>query len=149
MNQEKKKIHEILWKSRVRVETITFLRFFRAAYLKRGPRTIETVAFFRIPTKISMSGTWNFSIIERNIKAIFREYFSSWRDDSGKIFKLMTFRRRPRKDHILYWSKSAHYSQWPSVPEKRREEEFSENPRIMGILLPRENEHYLWKISLQ
>ena len=95
------KIHEILWKSRVRVETITFLRFFRVAYLKRGPRTIETVAFFRIPSKIFMSGTWNFSIIERNIKAIFREYLSSLREDSGKIFKLITFRRRPRTTYCI------------------------------------------------
>ena len=39
MHEEKKKIHEILRKSRFRVETITFIRFFRAAYLRRGPRT--------------------------------------------------------------------------------------------------------------
>ena len=91
------------WKSRFRVETITFLRFYRAAYLRRGPRTrfadqgpSKTVAFLRIPSKIFMSGTWNFRIIDRNIKAIFREYFSSLREDSGKIFKLMTFRRGPR-----------------------------------------------------
>ena len=103
MHQEKKKIHEILWKSRFRVETITFLRFFRAAYLRRGPRTTfadqgpsKTVAFFRIPSKIFMSGTLNFRIIDRNIKAIFREYFSSFPFDSGKIFKIMTFCRGPR-----------------------------------------------------
>ena len=46
MHQEKKKIHEILRKSRARVETITFLRFFRAAYLKRGPRAIENGRLF-------------------------------------------------------------------------------------------------------
>ena len=91
------------WKSRFRVETITFLRFYRAAYLRRGPRTrfadqgpSKTVAFLRIPSKIFMSGTWNFRIIDRNIKAIFREYFSSLHEDSGKIFKIMTFTRGPR-----------------------------------------------------
>ena len=109
MHQDKKKIHEKLWKSRFRVETITVLRFFRAAYLRQGPRTTfadqgpwKTVAFFWIPSKIIMSGTWNFRIIERNIKAIFRVYFSSLREDSGKIFKLMTSRRGPRTMHILY-----------------------------------------------
>ena len=66
----------------------------RAAYLRRGRS--KTVAFFRTPSKIFMSGTWNFRIIERNIKAIFREYFSSLREDLDKIFKLMTFRRGPR-----------------------------------------------------
>ena len=93
----------MLWKSRFRVETITFLRFYRAAYLRRGPRTrfadqgpSKTVAFLRIPSKIFMSGTWNFRIIDWNIKAIFREYFSSLHEDSGEIFKLMTFTRGPR-----------------------------------------------------
>ena len=43
-----------------------------------------------------MSGTLNFRIIDRNIKAIFREYFSSFPFDSGKIFKIMTFCRGPR-----------------------------------------------------
>ena len=43
-----------------------------------------------------LSGTWNFRIIDRNIKAIFREYFSSLHEDSGKIFKIMTFTRGPR-----------------------------------------------------
>ena len=96
----KEKIHEILWKSRFRVETIRFLLFFRAAYLRRGPS--KTVAFFRTPSKIFMSGTWNFRIIEKNVKAIFREYFSSLREDSGKIFKLMTFRRRPRTTYCIW-----------------------------------------------
>ena len=88
--RKEKNIYEILWKSRFSVETITFLRFFRAAYLRRWPRTTfadqgpsKTVAFFRIPSKIFISGTWNFRIIERSIKAIFREYFSSLREDSG------------------------------------------------------------------
>ena len=102
-SRKEKKIQEILWKSRFRVETVTFLRFYRAAYLRRGPRTrfadqgpSKTVVFFRTPSKIFMSGTWNFRISEKNIKAIFREYFSSLREDSGKIFKLMTFTRGPR-----------------------------------------------------
>ena len=30
----------------------------------------------------------------------------------------------------MHWSKSAHYSQWPSVPERRREEEFSGKTNI-------------------
>ena len=67
----------------------------------QGPS--KTVAFFRTPSKIFMSGTWNFRIIERNIKAIFREYFSSLREDSGKIFKLMTFRRGPRTTYCILW----------------------------------------------
>ena len=57
--RKEKSINEILWKSRFSVETITFLRFFRAAYLRRWPRTTfadqgpsKTVAFFRIPSKI-------------------------------------------------------------------------------------------------
>ena len=85
------------------METITFLRFYRAAYLRRGPRTrfadqgpTKMVAFLRIPSKIFTSGTSNFRIIDRNIKAIFREYFSSLHEDLGKIFKLMTFARGPR-----------------------------------------------------
>ena len=95
-------------KSRFRVETITFLSFYRAAYLRRGPRArfaeqgpSKTVAFLRIPSKIFMSGTWNFRIIDRNIKAIFREYFSSLHEDSGKIFKLMTFTRGPRTTYCI------------------------------------------------
>ena len=108
--RKEKNIYEILWKSRFSVETITCLRFFRAAYLRRWPRTTfadqgpsKTVAFFRIPSKIFMFGTWNFRIIERYIKAIFREYFSSLREDSGKIFKLMTFRRGPRTTYCILW----------------------------------------------
>ena len=76
--------------------------------MKRGPRTrfadqgpSKTVAFLRIPNKIFTSGTWNFRIIDRNIKAIFREYFSSLREDSGKIFKLMTFTRGPRTTYCI------------------------------------------------
>ena len=52
--------------------------------------------FFPTPNKVFMPGTWNFRIIEKKIRAIFREYLSSLHFDSGKIFKLMTFRRGPR-----------------------------------------------------
>ena len=119
---------------RFRVECITFLRFFHAASLSRGPRTTfagqgpsKAVAFFRIPNKISMSGTWNFRIIERNIKAIFREYFSSLREDSGKIFKLITFRRGPRTTYCISLTMHDRYTSnvrsrevktnlpWPSI----------------------------------
>ena len=51
---------------------------------------------FRIPSEIFMCETWNFRIIERNIKAIFNEYFSSLCLDLGKIFKIMTFSHGPR-----------------------------------------------------
>ena len=54
-------------------------------FADQGPS--KTVAFFRIPNKLFMSGTWNFRIIERNIKSIFREYFSSLPFDSGEICK--------------------------------------------------------------
>ena len=112
LHLEKRKNTWNLWKSRFPVETITFLRFFRPAwaYRRRGPRTTfadqgpsKTVAFFRTPSKIFMSGTWNFRIIEKNIKAIFREYFSSLREDSGKTFKLTTFRRGPRTTYCIYF----------------------------------------------
>ena len=43
--------------------------------------------FFGITRKISLLGTCHFKIIARNIKAIFRENFSSLRVDAGKIFK--------------------------------------------------------------
>ena len=68
----------------------------------QGPS--KTVAFFRIPSKIFMSGTWNFRIIERNIKAIFREYFSSLCFDSGKIFMMIIwiiFSCRPRTTYCI------------------------------------------------
>ena len=38
----------------------------------------------------------HFKIIARNMKAIFRENFSSFRVDAGKIFKITTFIRVPR-----------------------------------------------------
>ena len=68
--------------------------FFHAAYLSRWKRTtfadqglLKMVAFFRIPSKIFMSGTWDFANIKKNIKAIFREYFSSLYFDSGMIIQ--------------------------------------------------------------
>ena len=66
----------------------------RTTFADQGPS--KTVAFFRIPSKIFMSGTWNFTIIERNMKAIFREYLSSLCFDWAKIFKIMTLSRGPR-----------------------------------------------------
>ena len=71
-----------------RVENIVFSPFFfRAAQkLSRGPRTMEHARvffffFFRITSKILKFGTCNFTIIESNIKAIFRGYFNSLRFD--------------------------------------------------------------------
>ena len=72
--------------------------FFRAAYLIRGPRA--TLAdqgpgarspVFELYSVILKVGTCNFTINERNIKAIFRRYFSSLRYDSGKIFTITIF----------------------------------------------------------
>ena len=78
--------HVFLWK-------LSHFYVLFLAHLSRGRRTTfadqgppKTVAFFRIPTKLFMPGTWNFRIIKRNIKAIFREYFSSLCFDSGKIY---------------------------------------------------------------
>ena len=79
----------------------------------QGPS--KTVAFFRTPSKIFMSGTWNFRIIERNIKAIFREYFSSLREDSGKIFKLMTFTRGPRTTYCTGYRERKFGQLWEST----------------------------------
>ena len=52
-SRKEKKIHEIVWKSRFRVETITFLRFFSCCLPEtrtndhiRGPRTIENGRLF-------------------------------------------------------------------------------------------------------
>ena len=50
------------------------------------------VAFSRITSNILKSGAGSFTIIERNMEAIFREYFSSLRFDSGKIFIIIMFR---------------------------------------------------------
>ena len=77
----------------------------RTTFADQGPS--KTVAFCRTPSKIFISGTWNFRIIEKNIKAIFRESFSLLREDSGKMFKLMTFRRGPRTTYCtvtLCWT---------------------------------------------
>ena len=68
--------------------------FFWAAYRIRGPKTKfadEGLAimfiFFRITREIFQFGIWQFNIIAKNEKAFFRENFSSWRFDSGRIFK--------------------------------------------------------------
>ena len=64
----------------------------------RGPRTkfadegfVITFTFFRITRKIFQFGTCQFNIIARNENSIFSEDFSSWRFDSGKIFKIILF----------------------------------------------------------
>ena len=45
-SRKEKKYIKYCKKSRFRVETITFSRFFRAAYLRRGPRTIDNGRLF-------------------------------------------------------------------------------------------------------
>ena len=60
----------------------------------QGPSS--TVTFFRITSKMLKFGTCHFTTIEKNIKARFREYFSSFRFDSGKIFNKIIFSRGPR-----------------------------------------------------
>ena len=78
--------------------------FFRAAYMRRGPRTTKDhrkrSPFFELQAKylcleLETSGLSRLSI--------FREYFSSLREDSGKIFKLMTFRRGPRTTYCTVY----------------------------------------------
>ena len=71
--------------------------------MTRGPGTTfadqgpaSTVTFFRITTKISPFGTCYFKITARNIKAFFRENFSSLRVDAGKIFEITTLIHGPR-----------------------------------------------------
>ena len=49
-----------------------------------------------LPIQILKVGSCHFTIIERNIKAVFREYFSSLRFDSCKIFKITIFNRGPK-----------------------------------------------------
>ena len=60
----------------------------------KGPQARSP--FFRITRKIFKFGTCHFKISARNIKAIFRENFSSLRFDSGKIFKIIIFTRGSR-----------------------------------------------------
>ena len=76
------------------METIAFSRTFYSPYGSSGPRNIEhglLSFFFRITSSILKFGTCNFTIMERNVKAIFREYFSLLRFDSVKIFKMVSF----------------------------------------------------------
>ena len=99
------KIREILWNSRFRVEAIIFLCFFfwlltRVAH--QAP--LSMVAFSRVTSCRLHFGTSTFTIIERNIKAIFREYFSSLCFDSGKIFMMIIwiiFSCRPRTTYCI------------------------------------------------
>ena len=55
--------------------------------------------FFRITSKILKFGTCHFTIIERNIKAILTEHFSSLRFDSGKTFEIIN----------NYWTRLSKY----------------------------------------
>ena len=57
--------------------------FFVLLNLVKDQGPSSTIAFFRITSKILKVGTCNFTIIERNIKAIFRRYFSSLQFDPG------------------------------------------------------------------
>ena len=83
------------------METITFLRFFVlfASVADQGP--LSAVAFSRITSSILKFGTDILTIIERNKKAIFREYFSSLCFYSGKIFMIIIFSRGPRATYCL------------------------------------------------
>lgn len=73
-----------------------FTNTFRAVYMTCGPRACEhSRHLFRITWKISPFGPCHFKIIVRNIKAIFKENFSSLRVDPGKIFEITIFTRGP------------------------------------------------------
>ena len=67
---------------------------------------IMTFTFFRTTREIFQFGTFQFNIIARNEKAIFRENFSSWRFDSGRIFKIILF-FSPTTVTILYVQSSS------------------------------------------
>ena len=65
---------------------------------------LSMVAFSRVTSGRLHFGTSTFTIIERNIKAIFREYFSSLCFDSGKIFMMIIwiiFSCRPRTTYCI------------------------------------------------
>ena len=82
---------------------ITFLRVFSACYLPES-RTKDhwTRSPFLELKAIYLSLFGNLTIIERSIKAIFREYFSSLRFDSGKIFMIIFFSRRPSATYCVW-----------------------------------------------
>ena len=65
----------------------------------QGPS--NTVAFSRITSNIRKFGTGSFTIIERNMKAIFRDYFSSLCFDSGKILLTIILSRGPRATYCI------------------------------------------------
>ena len=65
---------------------------------------LSMVAFSRVTSGRLHFGTSTFTIIKRNIKAIFREYFSSLCFDSGKIFMMIIwiiFSCRPRTTYCI------------------------------------------------
>ena len=80
---------------------LTFFFMLLNRVADQGPSS--TVIFSLITSKTLKSGTWNFMIIKRNIKAIFRGYFfSSLQFDSGKIFVIIIFSRGPRTTY-KFW----------------------------------------------
>ena len=74
-----------------------FLLFTSVA--NQGPS--NRVAFSRITSNILKFGTGSFTVIKRNIKAIFGDYFSSLCFDSGKIFLIIIFSRGPRVTYCI------------------------------------------------
>ena len=54
---------------------------------------------FRQEKNTEKFGTCHFTIIERNIKADFRELFSSLRFDLGEIFETIIFSRGPKNKY--------------------------------------------------
>ena len=77
--------------------TFNFVLFTSVA--NQGPS--NTVAFSRITSNILKFGTGSFTVIKRNIKAIFGDYFSSLCFDSGKIFLIIIFSRGPRVTYCI------------------------------------------------
>ena len=99
----------IVWKLRFLVEIIAFSLFFVLLYWVADQGPSSTVAFFQITSKILKIGTCNFRIIEKNIKATFRRYFSSLQFDPGEIFMMMIFSRGPRTTYCIACIGSFHF----------------------------------------
>ena len=76
------------------------IRRLRTKFADEG--LVITFTFFRILQKKDFQfGTCQFNIIARNENSIFRENFSLWRFDSGKIFKITPFSRGPRATYCI------------------------------------------------
>ena len=65
----------------------------------KGPRGRS--AFFELQEKLFKFKTCHFKIMARNIKATFREIFSSLRFDSGKTFNIIIFTPRSRTAYCI------------------------------------------------